>query len=153
MAEQQAEVGSGAQAGIKATDLKTVLVRLGEHRRAVTFTSNGRKGDAKALLEAASRVFSDGLDLQDDKQVLLQTQSHIWSGEFVDIGEDNIEDKAKICAVLTEACTVGNSLGKADASTREKVCLSVVCSVRCVIRIMPCYTNIIAGTCVLSMGM
>ncbi len=123
MAEQQAEVGSAAQAGIEATEQKTVLVCLGEHRRAVTFTSNGRKGDAKALLEAAGRVFSDILDLQDDKQVLLQTQSHIWSGKFVDIGEDNIEDKAKIRAVLTEACTVGSSLGKADAFTREKVCL------------------------------
>ncbi len=82
MAEQQAEAGSAAQAGIEATELKTVLVCLGEHRRAVTFTSNGRKGDAKALLEAAGRVFSDVLDLQDDKQVLLQTQSHIWSGEL-----------------------------------------------------------------------
>ena len=75
---------------------KTVLVCLGERKRAVTFRSGGGN-EVESLLESVKEVYKDVLG---DKceQLLLQSKSEKWQGEFVDIQSGPIFDQSVLKA-------------------------------------------------------
>ena len=70
---------------------KSVLVCVGERKRAVSFSSPTGGGEKMRLLAAANQVFGDITHFEDD--AVVQVKSEAWGGEFVDV-TDVIPDMA-----------------------------------------------------------
>ena len=75
---------------------KTVLVCLGERKRTVTFRSGGGN-EVPSLLESVKEVFKDVL-ADKCEQLLLQSKSEKWQGEFIDIQSGPVDDQSVLKA-------------------------------------------------------
>ena len=98
---------------------KTVLVCFGERKREVTFSSESEKegADLEALLDEVKKVFDDVLAPEGitNKQLILQTKSEEWCGEFLD-SRGQISDKSVVKVVLNKQIGEGGSGIKQDVS-------------------------------------
>ena len=86
--------GLGSSASCSSSDV-TVLVYVGERKRAVSLSFSANETRKACLLAAVSKAFQDA-DIHFDDAVV-QMKSEEWGGGFLDVKEDDvIPDTAEI---------------------------------------------------------
>ncbi len=80
---------------------KTVLMCYKERKRPVVFQSDGKPECEKERLVAAARqIFQDMLPADEDYTLAVQCKSESWYGNFVELKDELIEDKAVVQLVV-----------------------------------------------------
>ena len=85
---------------VKALVEKKVLVCLGKRRRAVAFMSGHSKPDKDIIIKRIKEEFNDCLDNWDE--LLLQVKSEEWPDEWVDLRDNEVQDKIIVKAEKIE---------------------------------------------------
>ena len=85
---------------VEALVEKKVLVCLGKRRRAVVFMSEHSKPDKDIIIKRIKEEFNDCLDKRDE--LLLQVKSEEWPDEWVDLRDNEVQDKTIVKAEKIE---------------------------------------------------
>ena len=77
---------------------KTVLVCYKDRKRPVIFQCNGQGSEKEHLVSAIRETYQDLLP--EDCTLAIQIKNESWYGNFVDLGEEAIEDRSVVQLVV-----------------------------------------------------